>query len=137
MPVPNGWELTGLLVSSEFAAGAACAAVRIVDREAPSDSGQAPFLYQSLAQVCARPVDGRSLEAFMVETYGADRGGFAPASVGGKSAYRLTQDHQTTIFLQSGTRRFQVIASVAADSPGLEALRVSQVNQILSSLTFD
>lgn len=129
---PDTWQTGGVVVATEFAQGADCVSVRIVDREAPATSGQAPFLYQTAFQVCARALDGRTLAAFMEATYGAGKGGFTAVEVGGRDAYRLDQGPATTIFLQSNRYRFQLVASVVAEAP-LQALRSEQIRAILES----
>lgn len=129
---PDTWQTAKLVISTEFSQGADCVSVKIVDREAPSGSGQAPFLYQSVFQVCARAIDGRSLAVFMEATYGVNKGGFAPVEVGGQSGYRIDQGQGATIFLQSDRHRFQVITSAVAEAP-LQALRFEQVRMILDS----
>ena len=132
---PEEWEETAnAVISTQFASGAECVSVRIIDREAPAGSGQAPFLYQSVVQVCSRPAEGQSLEMYMEDTYGAGMGGFEPLQIGTVTGFRLTEDQTTTVYVQNGTDRFQVVTSVVAEDPATENLRESQIQSILSSV---
>jgi hypothetical protein len=134
---PRTWKLEKRVVSTGFAAAAACQSVRIVDFAPPEDSGPSAMMRQSLVQICWKPVgDGSSLERFMEQTYGDrltmlfDRTRFA-----GAPAFRAAnQGTNSTLFLQTGGFRLQVVTSVAADG-GNEALRSGQVRRILSSFS--
>jgi len=132
-----GWERTGQVVATEFAAGADCVAATIVDFEPPTDpaaGGEAGFRLQSTVQVCSRPLDGRTLEEFLDDNY-ADRSLFEPVRVGGLDGYGSTTGLDSLAFVQSDTRRFQIVTSVAAD-PELEQERLAQVVHVVNSVAF-
>ena len=136
--LPPGWERTGQVVATEFAAGADCVAATIVDFDPPSDpaaGGEAGFRLQSTVQICSRPLDGRTLEEFMDGTYG-DGWAFEPVRVDGLDGYRSATGLDSLAFVQSDTHRFQIVTSVAAD-PQLEGERLGQVAAVVNSVAFD
>jgi hypothetical protein len=135
---PEGWEeLKFAAISTQFAAGAECVTVRIIDREAPTGSGQAPFLLQSVVQVCSQPANEIPLETFMEQTYGADMGGFETFQIADQTGYRLTEGETTTAYVQHEADRFQVVTSVVVEDPATESLRQSQVQSILTSVRIE
>lgn len=140
--LPAGWERSGAAVATEFGAGADCVAGTRVDFEPPTDpaaegggEGEAGFALRSTVQVCARPVDGRSLAEFVDDTYG-DPSAFEPAELGGLDGYRSTSGRDTIFFVQSASHRFQVLTSVATDLK-LEGERLAEVAGIIDTMTFE
>jgi|SRR5919109_5220059 hypothetical protein len=128
---PRGWKVAGRVVATQFASGAKCQSVRVVDRATPSE------VRQSLVQSCWRRVtDGSSLDSFMRKTYrGRLSRFFTKTTLGGVPAYRSrTAKSNRTFFLQARDYRVQIIAAVVA-GPARRALRQSQVNRILASLS--
>ena len=135
--LPPGWERTGQVVATEFATGADCVAATIVDFEPPTDpaaEGEAGFRLQSTVQICYRPRDSRTLEQFMDDTYGDDSA-FKPVRVGGLDGYRSATGLDSLAFVQTDTRRFQIVTSVAAD-PELEQERLAQIADVVNSVAF-
>lgn len=134
---PPDWTVDGVVVATQFSAGARCRSVRIVDFEPPADSGAAAPLEHSFVQVCGRPVAaGVSLDAYMRETYGeslAQR--FVQMDLNGTRAYR-SRGHDATrmIFARSTAGLVQIVAGVSS-APELEAVRRAQVERILGGLT--
>lgn len=134
--LPEGWEISDVaLISTSFSADAECSGANIIDREPPSGSGQAPFLFQSVFQVCARDTQGQSLDEFMESVYGQLEIEFVPVEVGGLSGYRFDQESSALIFAQTESHRFQLVTSVVAE-PDLEALREDQVRRLIGSVDF-
>ncbi len=135
---PKGWEEAGPSIASEFAAGAECAAAKIVDFEPPAGSGQGPagFVLQSVVQICARPADGSTLDAFMQSVYPDSIGDFERTTIGGLDAYRLDLGTDSLAFVQSDRFRFQMYTSVAAD-PEHERTRIEEVRRIVESVSFE
>ena len=128
---PRAWKLTGRVVATQFASGARCQSVRFVDRATPSE------VRQSFVQSCWKPVtDGSSLDTFMRKTYRSRLSKFfTQTRLGGVPAYRSrTAQSNRTFFLQTKDYRVQLIAAVVA-GPARRALRLSQVNRILASLS--
>lgn len=135
MDCPSDWSVGGPAIAAEFAAGAECAAAKVVDWEPPSQSGPAPSVEESIVQVCATEADARSLRQFMEDVYGVGLGGFHPVEIDGLPAFRLDQEPGTTsIFVQSASRRYQVLTSVVA-SAELKDLRIRQVDSMLGSIS--
>jgi hypothetical protein len=132
---PEGWHETGLVISTEFAAGAECVAALIVDQAPPTDPAQAGFVLQSGVQVCARPVDGDSLDTYMESVYGTAISEFTRSESDGVVEYRSDDGLESHTFAQTGSNRYQVTTFVTAD-PDLVEERLAQVQQILASLTF-
>jgi hypothetical protein len=132
---PEGWHETGIVISTEFATGAECVAVLIVDQAPPSDPAQAGFVLQSGVQVCAKPVDSTSLDAYMESVYGTGVSEFVRGQRDGVVEYRRSSGLESHIFAQTNSYRFQVTGFVTAD-PDLEQERLAQVQEILDSLTF-
>jgi hypothetical protein len=134
---PPGWAVGGIVVATQFSEGAQCRSVRIVDFEAPADSGAAAPLEHSYVQVCGRPVAaGVSLDAYMQETYGeslAQR--FVQMDLNGTRAYRSRgQGTSFVIYARSRAGLVQIVTGVTA-APEHEASRRSQVERILGGLT--
>jgi hypothetical protein len=132
---PEGWHETGIVISTEFATGAECVAALIVDQAPPSDPAQAGFVLQSGVQVCAKPVDGTSLDTYMESVYGTGVSEFVRGQSDEVVEYRRNSGLESHIFAQTDSYRFQVTAFVTAD-PDLEQERLAQVQEILDSLTF-
>lgn len=130
---PDGWELSGTLIGTEFAADADCLAVVIVDEQPPPDSGQAGYVFQSIVQFCSRPSDGQPLREYMESVYGDGVSGFELTEIGGADAYRSDQGLDSLIFTQSETHLIQITTSVVT-TPDLEELRVWEIGQILDSV---
>ena len=128
---PRGWHVTGKVVATQFAAGASCQTVRVVDYTSPS------FVRQSYVQLCwKRITDGSPLAVFMRRTYGARLSRFfVRISLGGRPAYRSRgQNTNRTFFVQSAEYRIQIVAGVVA-SPARRPVRLAQVNRILRSFS--
>lgn len=130
---PPGWAPGGQLQATGFANGATCGSAVIVDRAPPNDSGPGARVEQSYVQVCWRPLDGQSLAAFMAATYGS-AGGFQTTTLAGRPAYVSRAGTSSTYFVDTSTRRYQVVTAVTA-SAALEATRLGEVDRILKSLT--
>ena len=135
MSYPEGWHETGIVISTEFAAEADCVAALIVDQAPPSDPAQAGFVLQSGVQVCVKPVDGDSLDTYMESAYGSLASEFVRSDSSGVVEYRRNGSLESHAFAQTDSYRYQVTTFVTAN-PGLEEERLSQVQQILASLTF-
>ncbi len=135
---PADWQVTRQTVATEFARGAECRSVEVVDFEPPPDAGPAAMVLRSFVQVCAKPIaPGSSLDDFMRLTYGdalADL--FQATEVAGLPAYRAGGEEQGTIFVQTDRHRMEVVSAVVAPDPDLHAQRLAQVRRILGSLSF-
>lgn len=133
---PRGWKVTGQVVATEFAAGAACQSVRIVDFAPPASAGPSAQVYQSFVQICWRRADRSSLEDFMRKTYrGRLADLFERTTLSAVPAYRTKLEGQsTTFFLQTEKHRIQIVAGVVAE-PAKRANRLAQVSRILSSFS--
>lgn len=134
---PRGWKVKRKAVGgTEFATGARCTSVQVVDFEPPPESGAGGggFLRRSFVQICARGLTERSsLDEFMRRTYpGSLRAQFELLKAGGVRAYAARKKDQTVIFLQSDEHRIQILASVVAEPERL-ATRRAQVRRILGS----
>ena len=67
---PPDWSVDGQAVATQFAAGARCRSVRIIDFEAPPDSGAMAPMEHSFVQVCAKPLEQNdSLDQYMRRAY--------------------------------------------------------------------
>jgi hypothetical protein len=134
---PLGWKVVRQVVATEFAAGAVCKSVRIVDFEPPPDSGPGAQVLQSFVQLCWKRVSGgESLTEFVEKTYG-DRASrlLERIELGRLSAYRTKGNRlNTTIFLQTDAHRLQIVAVVVAE-PAKVSLRRAQVQRILESFS--
>ena len=133
--LPEGWEESPSVIATQFATDAVCAVSVIVDRAPPDPDGDGSVL-QSAVQVCARPVDDRSLDAFMESVYGTGIPEFVRTEVGGMDAYRRDDGVQSLIFLQTSTHRVQIATSAVAD-PDLETERLAQIQQVIESITLN
>ena len=128
---PRAWHVTGKVLATQFAVGAPCQTVRVVDYTSPS------FVRQSFVQLCWRRItEGSSLAAFMRRTYGARLSRFFVSTrLGGVPAYRSRgQQANRTFFVQTAEYRIQIVAGVVA-SPARRPARLAQVNRILRSLS--
>ncbi len=132
---PEGWGAAGLVQATAFAAGATCSSSLIVDRAPPPDAGLGASVEQSFVQVCWKGQEGKSLAEFMAATYGGG-GGFQPTTLAGRPALVSRAGTSATYFVDTRSRRYQVVTGVAA-SEGLRATRLAQVDQVLGSLTFN
>lgn len=130
---PPGWGPGGQLQATAFATGATCGSAVIIDRAPPQDSGPGARVEQSYVQVCWRPIDGQTLAAFMAATYGSV-GGFQTTTLAGRPAYVSRAGTSSTSFVDTPTRRYQIVTAVTA-SAALEATRLGEVDRILKSLT--
>jgi hypothetical protein len=136
LSIPRGWKLTGQVVATEFAAGAACQSARVVDFQPPPGSGPGAKMLQSFVQICWKRVrDGSSLDEFMRKTYGRRLSElFRQASVAATRAYSTkVVNGSTTIFLQTPTYRLQIAAAAVARSAKRDE-RLAQVQRVLASL---
>jgi hypothetical protein len=122
------------VVATDFARGARCEAVEVVDGEPPPDSGPAAFVRRSFVQICSRPVtDGLALDEFMRRTYhGALSAGWRPVELGGRRGHQAGGAERTTIFLQTRAHRIQVVAAVQT-LPDRRAQRAGEMKAILAS----
>ena len=137
LAIPTGWRVTGQVVATEFAGGAACRSVQIVDFQPPPDSGPGATVLQSFVQICWRRLSGaESLARFVEKTYGERATElFGRTELGGAAAYRTKGDGPNlTIFLQTKGHLIQLVASVIAE-PTKRALRRTQVQRILASFS--
>lgn len=128
---PRAWRVIGRVVATQFASGASCQSVRIVD------GGGLSEVRQSFVQSCWKRVkDGASLAAFMRQTYGSRLSTFfAATTLGGVPAFRSrTAKGNRTFFFQTESYRVQIIAVVVA-APARRAARLRQVNRILASFS--
>ena len=135
--IPPGWKVTGQVVATEFAAGAACQSVRIVDLQPPPDSGPGAKVLQSFVQICWKRLSGgESFARFVEKTYGERATELLERTeLDGVPAYRTKGDGPNlTIFLQTDDHRIQIVASVVAE-PMERALRRAQVQRILASFS--
>jgi hypothetical protein len=134
---PGGWKVVGQVVATEFAAGAACQSVRVVDFAPPAiPSGK---ILQSFVQICWKRVrDGSSLDEFMRNTYGRRLSElFRQTTLAGTPAYRTRGlAASRTFFLQTPKHRLQIVTAVVADS-AKRAKRLAQVQRILASFSVE
>lgn len=132
---PRGWRVVRKVIATEFAVGATCQSVQMIDFASASDSGPGAKVLQSFVQICWRRVSGgETLPRFVDRTYGthAERL-LEQTTFGGVPAYR-TKDGEPngTIFLQTNAHRIQIVASVVAE-PAKRDMRSEQVRRILAS----
>jgi hypothetical protein len=135
---PGDWQVKGNVVATEFATAAACESVVIVDFQPPPGSGPAAFILHSFVQICAKPLaDNLMLEEFMRQTYGHTFFTiFQRTNLAGLAGYQIERHGlNTTIFLQTNRHRIQIVTAVIA-SPEKQAQRVTEVQEILHSLSF-
>ncbi len=135
MSFPEDWHETGIVISTEFAAGAECVAALIVDQAPPTDPAQAGFVLQSGVQVCAKPLDSESLDTYMESVYGSMISGFTRSESDGVVEYHRNGGLESHTFVQTDSYRYQVTTFVTADQD-LEEKRLAQVQEILANLTF-
>jgi hypothetical protein len=134
---PDGWVVRGQVVATEFASGAECDSVVVVDFEPPGSAGPGGNTIRSFVQACARAlVDDRTLEDFMRRTYGQDfPSKFRSTTRGSLPAFEdATAESDRTIFLQTTDHRLQIRTSVVA-APNMLSTRLSQVRWILDSFS--
>jgi hypothetical protein len=133
---PDDWHVSGYVKWTEFANGSQCESVEVVDFQPPPGSG-AGFILHSFVQICAKPLTDRSaLDDFMRQTYGDTATQFQVADLAGMRAYRsVNAERDTTWFLQTNHYRIQ-IATAVVSKPDKQDMRLSQVQQILASLSF-
>ena len=137
MVYPGDWQVGGNIQATEFADGAKCQSVEIIDLQSGPPPAPGAFILHSFVQVCARPVtDGLTLDEFMRQTYGdtlLDR--FARVELNGIPVYEASgQAPDRTLFLQTEKHRLQIVASVVAE-PEKRSERLAQVQQILESFS--
>ena len=129
---PRAWRVATKVVATQFAAGARCQTVRVVDRAGLAE------VRQSLVQLCWKPVnDGSSLAGFMRRTYGGRLDDFfVRVRLGGVPAYRTrTARTNRTFFVQTKRGyRLQILATVVA-APAKRSSRIAQVDRILAGLS--
>lgn len=133
---PDDWHVNGYVKWTEFAEGSQCESVEVVDFQPPPGSG-AGFILHSFVQICAKPLtDSVTLDDFMRQTYGDSATQFQVTELAGMRAYRaINAERGTTWFLQTNQYRIQ-IATVVVSTPDKQDMRLSQVQQILASLSF-
>lgn len=133
---PDDWHVSGYVKWTEFANGSQCESVEVVDLQPPPGSG-AGFILHSFVQICAKPlIDRLTLDDFMRQTYGDTVSQFQVADLAGMRAYRsVNAEQNTTWFLQTNRYRIQ-IATAVVSKPDKQDMRLSQVQQILASLSF-
>jgi len=132
---PDDWQLRGQVVATEFAVGAECQSVEIIDFQPPE--GSTGLILHSLVQVCARPLeDALTLEQFMRQTYSLPGEALEPVEFSGQPAYRSRQEGpDATIFVQTEDYRIQIVSAVAAE-PEMFPIRTAQVQAILETFVF-
>lgn len=133
---PDDWQLRGQVVATEFAEGAECQVVEIIDYQPPE--GSTALILHSLVQICTRPLeDTLTLEQFMLQTYGDLLGEqFELVEFSGQPAYRSRKEApDTTTIVQTQNYRIQIVSAVAAE-PQVFPIRAAQVQSVLESFTF-
>lgn len=132
---PADWSLEGQVVASDFALGARCRSVRVVDFAPPPGSGAAAPMLHSFVQVCAKPTSSvGALEAFMKLTYG-DRldVSFKKTQINRLAVYETRQQEPIRmLFVEIAEHIVQIIAVVEAE-PARRPERRTQVETILES----
>ena len=131
---PAEWQIRGQVLATEFAEGASCESVQIVDFQPPEGSLAAAL--HSFVQICARPLQNSlTLDEFMGQTYGqALSSAFEVVEFAGAHAYRTVKEGaNATIFLQTKGHRIQAVSAVSADKD-MEILRSAQVTAVLDSI---
>ena len=132
---PRSWHVARQVVATEFAAGAACQSVQIVDFRPPPGSGPGAQVLQSFVQICWRRLSGGdSLADFVEKTYGRKASSlFERTELSRVPAYRTKgPGPNATIFLQTDAHRLQIVAGVVA-APKNRTVREAQVRRILAS----
>ena len=132
---PADWSVGDQVIATQFAAGARCRSVRVIDFAPPPDSGAAAAMEQSLVQICANPLEtDDSLDQYMRRVYGDSlEDAFAITDLNGTPAYQSAEGgHTRTIFAQFRNSLIQIVATVAA-SPERTPERQKQVEKILES----
>ena len=132
---PRGWRVVRKVIATEFAVGATCQSVQMIDFASASDSGPGAKVLQSFVQICWRRMSGgETLPRFVERTYGTHAGRLLERTTfGGVPAYRTKDDEPNgTIFLQTDAHRIQIVASVIAEQ-AKRAMRREQVQRILAS----
>lgn len=135
---PASWQLRDRVLATEFANGADCASVEIVDSPLPPGSSSGASIRHSVVQICAKPLADRlSLDEFLRSSYGnAVASQFQTTQLAGIPAYRMTNANQdVTIFAQTHAYRMQIVTAVVAE-PDKRAERQLQVERILESFSF-
>lgn len=135
---PSDWRVTGLVQATGFASGADCESVEVIDFAPPEGSGPTAVRLHSFVQVCSlQTMDAATLEEFMRRTYGAGwMAQFAAIDLSGVPAFQATTGPRaSTIFVQTRSRRLQIVTGVVAASDR-RAQRLSQVREILRSVSF-
>jgi len=133
---PPDWSVDGQAIATQFAVGARCRSVRIVDFEPPADSGAAAPMEQSFVQVCAKPLDQNdSLDQYMHRIYGDSlEQAFVITDLNGTRSYQEKgKGRSRTIFTQNRIGLIQIVTAVAT-SPDKFSERQAQVERILESL---
>jgi len=133
---PPDWKVQGQVVATDFALGAQCQSVEIVDFLPPEGSGPGAVILHSFVQICARPLgDGLTLEAFMRQTYGEALGTqFEATQLGDVPAYRTKLNGpDATVFVHTDRYRLQIVSAVVAE-PAMEEARAAEIRQVLESL---
>jgi hypothetical protein len=137
LPIPRGWKVVGQVVATEFAAGAVCQSIRVVDFEPGADAGPGAKVLQSFVQICwMRLSGGESLAGFVEKTYGGKSAGLLERTeLGGVPAYRTKGTGlNATIFLQTDAHRIQIVAAAVAE-PTTRIARHAQVRRALASFS--
>jgi hypothetical protein len=132
---PADWSVGGQVIATQFAVGAKCRSVRMIDFAPLLDSGAAAAIEQSLVQVCAKPLEADgSLDQYMRRVYGDSlEDAFAITDLNGTPSYQSAgQGKTSTIFAQFRNSLIQIVATVAA-SPKRTPERQAQVKKILES----
>jgi hypothetical protein len=132
---PRSWHVGRQVVATEFAAGAACQSVQVVDFRPPPGSGPGAQALQSFVQICWRRLSGGdSLADFVEKTYGRKASSlFERIELSRVPAYRTKgPGPNATIFLQTDAHRLQIVAGVVA-APKNRPVREAQVRRILAS----
>ena len=135
---PADWQVRGQVLATDFAKGAQCESVEVIDLQPPPESGSGAFILHSFVQICAKLLtDSLPLDDFMRQTYGDTVAAqFQLTELASMRAYQTTNANQdTTIFSQTPAYRIQILTSVVAE-PDKRAERRSQVQTILESLSF-
>lgn len=135
---PADWHVGGPILATEFAKGAQCESVEVVDGRAPPDSASGSSLSHSFVQICAKSLtDGLPLDQFLSRTYGeTDSAQFQRIELSGVTAYQSTNaNRDRVIFAQTHAYRLQIAAAVVASPDNWDQRRL-QVEKILASFSF-
>ena len=132
---PAEWSVEGQVVATDFASGARCRSVRVIDFAPPPGSGAAAPMQHSFVQVCAKPTSRvGALQVFMKLTYG-DRldVSFKKTQINRLAVYETRQPEPMRIFFaELAEHLVQIIAAVEAE-PSRRPERRAQVETILAS----